>query len=187
MIIVEGPDGSGKDTLINYLLELPQTGPLLERGPRAVKSSTEGAVDNLGKWVKNDYLSWRDQRKCRVYNRHPVISEMIYGPIIRGGFQPDFLSAYNWVMPHIAREAMVVLCLPPLKEVRKKVSADRDMPGVVEQIDLIYSEYASLSREWPGFLINYDYTRSNPDRVAIPVIGYLYAEFLRKEGRYYHA
>lgn len=72
MIIIEGHDASGKSTLAEYLsstLELPiqeSEGP-----PQSIEEMTERV---------NKYLNGPEDV---IYVRHPIISERIYGPIIR--------------------------------------------------------------------------------------------------------
>lgn len=157
MIIVEGPDGSGKDTLIDRLLHDFRID--LIRGPRAVKSSTSGPVDNLGDWMITDFDSWRYRETCNIYNRYPLISEPIYGPRLRGHFQPGFLDTKNLLTPLVSKLALVIFCLPPLELVTQNVSKERDMPGVAQNIKSIYRDYEATQKGWPGWNVIYDYTK----------------------------
>lgn len=158
MIIVEGPDGSGKDTLIQRLMtDVPE----LVLGPRAVNNSLKGPVSNLNTWMLKDYLEWKHEPATRVYNRYPIISEPIYGTIIRGYMQPGFYSIARLLNDYIARESLVIICLPPVSELNKNVSPERDMPGVTELINELWSEYLALAKHWCGPLVTYDYTQDN--------------------------
>ena len=80
MLIVEGPDGAGKTQLIQRLRLNLQ----LELMPRVVSSDTEMMVD-LQEWVNEDLHAGL---KRAIYDRHRLISEPIYGPVLRKEMQP---------------------------------------------------------------------------------------------------
>ena len=161
MIIVEGPDGSGKTMLLETLMAQYPSIPLHDRASRSGPDG--GPVDDLYGWAMRDIRSWRDD-PVQFYDRHPLVSEYIYGPIIRGSVDYRFLNT-----PYrrfLERRALTIVCLPPLEAVRSSVSAERDMLGVVAHIDAIWTLYASLSATWsagPGLsLITYDWTTQDP-------------------------
>lgn len=158
MIIVEGPDGGGKTTLIKQILNQY---PSLKRAPRA-SEGVAGPVSDLFDWTSRDVNSW-DIRPLSVYDRHPVISEYIYGPIIRESLDERFHT--SGLRRRVSRTALVIVCLPPLEVVRASVSDERDMPGVATHIDAIWHLYASLRACWPGWsgLLFHDYTRAGGD------------------------
>lgn len=160
MIIVEGPDGSGKDTLIAQLMS--DFGTLVVRGPRAVKSSHAGPVDNLGKWVAEDLRQWPWSEATRIYNRHPLISEPIYGPLLRGHVDPGFQMSWDLAWNYFTSNTLVIFCLPPLSVVMNNVSQARDMPGVAENIEKIWESYRAGAKEYPGWAMKYDYTEEGP-------------------------
>lgn len=173
MIIVEGPDGSGKDTLIDELIH--QLGVDVVKGPRAVKSSISGPVDNLGDWVLKDYREWGMTEACRIYNRHPLISEKVYGPVLRGGIERGLSDASEALLQAFAGSTLVIMCRPPLEVVRECVNADRDMRGVVDNIDEIYSRYQAMEKLWPGWMVKYDWT--NPGdfrRVLLACMAFIF-------------
>lgn len=143
MIIVEGPDGGGKTTLIERILaQYPRTLQLHARASEGVS----GPVPDLYEWALKDLNTW-GQQPLSVYDRHPLISEYIYGPIVRGVMDPRFHTTS--LRRHLARRALVIVCLPSLGAVRASVSDDRDMPGVRTHIDAIWTSYASLGACWP--------------------------------------
>lgn len=154
MIIVEGPDGSGKDTLINRLME---DFPELKRGPRACDSLL-GPRDNLGIWLIDDWKSWSYSLSPRIYNRYPLLSEPIYSEILDRPYAKGFLEVSSKLSGIVATQSLVLMCLPSLEKVRGNVDASRDMPGVVENIDRIYSRYEDLARGgWDGWVVRYNY------------------------------
>lgn len=154
MIIVEGPDGSGKDTLI---AEMMRADDRLFLGPR-MSSSKEGPVTSLAKAA---YASLTPlPEPGAMFNRHAVISEPIYGPIVRGcnrlqaerhadewsttAAHPDWVVYDNLLQLLFKARPLIIICLPPLEQVRANVTQDRDMPGVTENIDLIWMQYRQL-------------------------------------------
>src|SRR5215211_3588455 len=82
LIIVEGPDGSGKTTLIEKLAS-EFNFPVM---PRVVNKDTEAMVD-LVKWTEEDLTKGFGPR---IYDRHRLISEPIYGSVVRHEMQPGF-------------------------------------------------------------------------------------------------
>lgn len=137
MIIVEGPDGAGKTTLIRQLQE---KWPDLEVAPRVVSKDAEAMVD-LQMWV-NDNLSQGPQYK--IFDRHRLISEFIYGPILRKEQQPGF-SSDIWVWHSLRRferlRPVLIYCLPPLEVVKANIAGDTDNRVVWDHIEGIYTAY----------------------------------------------
>lgn len=163
MIIVEGPDGAGKTTLISRLT----SGILYDVsiGPRA-SHSTNGPVDDLSRWVDTNLLSW-GHSELKIYDRYPLISEPIYGSIIRGEVDSHFTD--KWLRHRLntfRSMTFVIWCIPPLKVVRANVTvSDHETPtqmdGVAMNIDAIWSLYAMHAQMWIGPAMIYDYTKSN--------------------------
>lgn len=156
-IIVEGMDGSGKDTLIRDLVATYPGHTLHDRA----STSLGGPVANLGEWVAKDAVRMIETGPW-IYNRHPLISEPIYGrvrpnkPTIDPFNNPAWLSAYRRI---VGRESILVICQPPFHVVRATLEAqgpEAHMPGVYENALELYSKYAMLV--WPGPTIRYNYT-----------------------------
>lgn len=164
---MEGPDGGGKSTLIKQIFT---QFPTIKRAARA-SEGVSGPVDDLYDWAVHDMAGWWNQPMA-IYDRHPLVSEYIYGPICRGTMDPRFHD--TGLRRRMARTALVIVCLPPLKVVRSSVSDERDMPGVATHIDAIWHCYASLKSCWAGQsgLLYYDYTKSS-DRDLSQVFAYV--------------
>lgn len=159
MIIVEGPDGAGKTNLVEYLASQFD----LVRHERA-SHGVDGPVANLFDWAYNDVCSMPDQ-PLAVYDRHPLISEYIYGPICRSTLPPGFVTTTAHLMIRtMAQSVLVVLCRPPTGRLVASVAPERDMPGVTEHIERIASAYDAMRMLWPGQVITYDFTQ--PDARA---------------------
>jgi hypothetical protein len=155
MIVIEGPDGAGKTTLLNKLRLQFKEIPV---APRVVSKDAEAMVD-LVEWVEeNVERGWQNV----FFDRHRLISEPIYGPILRSKAEPGFSDFgwfhqqaeefYHWINP------MVIYCLPPLSRVMGNLRFDPDNKAIVNYAEQIYSAYvAAAARD----LI------ARPDRVVI--------------------
>lgn len=158
MIIVEGPDGAGKTTLINQLCE--RFG--LEVAPRVVTKDAEAMVD-LKDWVEQNIA---EGFQYKIFDRHRLISEFIYGPLLRKEQQPGFTDLiwshvqlrrlYNDVQPFI------IYCLPPLDEVKHNLEGDAENKVVADHVEAMYTAYVHrINLDWvfrPAHTLVWDYT-----------------------------
>jgi hypothetical protein len=154
-IILEGPDGAGKTTLAS---DLQAHFPGMEMHPRFC-TSVGGPIDGLAEAV---YKDARARPTHFIYDRHPVISDYVYNASIPGRrFSPEFLTiAMGRVRERVAKSSFTIFCLPPFMSVLRNVERDREeqMPGVRENIELIYNLYHMHYLMWPGRKLLYDYT-----------------------------
>lgn len=159
MIIIEGPDGSGKSTLIRQLskdLALPIA-------PKVVSSDTKPLVD-LDKWTE---LNLNAGFQEVLFDRHRLISEPIYGPATRSQQHVRFMDL-GWMSEMMGRfyglDPIIIYCLPPLNIVRANVNReDTDNEAVRGRIAAIYAGYvaratADIARG-VGKLYNYQTTQ----------------------------
>lgn len=155
VIVVEGPDGSGKSTLVDMLLD---EFPKLQRAPRASESAT-GPVADLARWVDEDLT--RDVAGL-VYDRHPLVSEPIYGSVVRHNLRPGFDSPHQlqarWVR-WLRRDPLLVVCLPDVETVQANVAqSDVQMPNVRETTAMVHGLYVNALATFPGRKERWDYT-----------------------------
>jgi adenylate kinase family enzyme len=156
-IIVEGPDGAGKTTLVQ---ELQHHFPKMELHPRFC-TSTGGPIADLTEAVFRDV---KTHPTHYIYDRHPVISEYIYNTSIpERAIRESFLSeAMGRLRERVARHSLVIWCLPPLDHVMINVLRDEEdgnqMSGVANNIERIYEQYRMHRVLWPGKSIIFDYT-----------------------------
>lgn len=154
MIIVEGPDGAGKTTLVRQLsdwLDIPL-------GPRSVSSDGVGQVD-LREYVLRELRFSR-----QIYDRFALISGPIYG--VASGMKPPNNVFMDSVWHGVAEKKMVkvqpliIYCLPKPFVVKQNIKHDPTSAKVVgNNIDQIYWGY---------------YTRAARDRAVLPTVWYDY-------------
>lgn len=154
-IIVEGPDGSGKSTLVRRMT-LPSTASTLklELMPRAC-TSEGGPVDELAQWTIDD-LGRSSEGRLELHDRYPLFSEMIYGPITRGKLATLFDTEWHDLAMSLLRDnhqAVLVWCLPPRHMVIDNVLDEdkaKHMEGVAEQIGDIWDAYQAMIKYMVG-------------------------------------
>lgn len=158
MIIVEGPDGAGKTTLIEQLKE--RYG--LEVAPRVVTKGAEAMTD-LKVWVEQNLA---EGFQYRIFDRHRLVSEFIYGPLLRQQQQPGFTDM-SWSWRQLAKlyegvEPIIIYCLPPLEVVKANVSSDPENVVVADHIEAMYTAYVHrISLDMihrPRHTVIWDYT-----------------------------
>lgn len=177
VIVVEGPDGAGKTTLIKGLLELF---PALTLSPRVVSKDAKAMVD-LVEWVEVDN---HDNPPNRIYDRHRMISEPVYNAVLRDRTQPGFDQPV-WFMNQMTkfynRNPLLIYCLPPRDMVKNNVFADPDNKVVqtedgrtIERIYDLYQLRATLDLVHHSYTLVYDYTKAYAFKQAMLVTkGYL--------------
>lgn len=157
MIIVEGPDGAGKTTLIKQLTERYE----LDVAPRVVSKDTEAMID-LKVWTEENVKAGFQNL---IFDRHRLISEPIYGPILRTEQAPGFTDL-QWLFTMLWKfykaRPVIIFCLPPLEVVKANIANDPDNVVVADKIEGIYAAYAArASLDWAaneGQFI-WDYTK----------------------------
>lgn len=157
-IIVEGPDGSGKTTLVNQLVIETK----YKRAPR-FSHSTGGPMEFLYEATITDMKAQRSERL--IYDRYPSISEPIYATTLEGRtldkrfHSPEYIQARQKFYTH----AHLIICLPPFEVVKSMVQSSDQLEGVKEKIAELYGSYdifaATIERIFPGKLTVYDRTR----------------------------
>jgi hypothetical protein len=139
MIIFEGPDGAGKTSLaVRLSRELGI--PIADK----VVSSDMTPMTDLAQWTE-DNVSCGFQR--RIFDRHRLISEPIYGPATRSRQDLRFCDP-GWMMEMTARfyacDPIIIYCLPPIQTVRANVNReDTDNAAVKSRIGAIYAGYVA--------------------------------------------
>lgn len=146
MIVVEGPDGAGKTTLIEELMSRFD----FDLQQRVVGSDTKAMTD-LKAWVEHDNWkkAWVEGAMIPLYDRHRLISEFIYGPIVGRAPEPGF-DNFEWVNRELhsfyIKHPLIIYCLPPIEVVRENAQReDTDNSAVAHRIDGIWVAYSRFA------------------------------------------
>jgi len=159
MIIVEGPDGSGKSTLVDRLAQTLR----LPVASKVVGADTQPLL-NIRQWTESNV---EKGFQPVIFDRHRLISEPIYGPAMRKRQDAEFYDL-GWLSDMMWRfyqaNPVIIYCLPDILTVRENVlREDTDNAAVKEHIVAIYAGYvARASMDFTrgvGRLYNYKTTR----------------------------
>lgn len=151
MIVVEGPDGSGKTTLIKRLVQLIA----LECVPKAVSSEMNAEVD-LSVYIEKQLNRGFGPR---LYDRFALISGPIYGPLF--GMRPpndifqDFGQLASWLSRFYAIEPLVIYCLPHHERVAANLWASEDFTNR-DQVENFMQAYWSYKMKVADMMNNSD-------------------------------
>lgn len=142
MIIIEGPDGGGKTTLLKRLeVGLAEYG--IHQGvhagtpnrDRMWETTVERTYDAIGRDLNPNYppLVWD-----RLF-----YSELVYAPIM--GRRNAFGLRSNYVHRLIAyTQSPVIFCMPPIKEVMENVAKTKQHSWVAGNEEKIWNRYHNI-------------------------------------------
>lgn len=135
MIVVEGPDGSGKTSLVQRLINDLK----LQQIPRAASSDAEYMVP-LDEWVEN--VQYRADERI-ILDRHQLISHLMYGPTMKRTLYGKFQSGF-WLASALEKfwqsEPIVIICLPDLATIKANLEVDEHKVAQAD-IDVFYWNY----------------------------------------------
>lgn len=146
MIIIEGMDGSGKTTLAQKLSYRMGNVPI----KRFVTSGGPTNWDLLVRKAKAALQDLHDQvtqnrRPAVIYDRFPLISEAVYGSILRGRnhFGDEWLALIERLL---ALDPIVIYCRPMITSILQNIreTAHGQMDGVVSKAPKLISAYDEL-------------------------------------------
>ena len=155
MLIIEGPDNSGKSTLVRNLAEDLHIPYQHSEGPWESRRDLLESLEDID--IKNssdDYF---------IQDRYPLISELIYQPILR----PDDVMVDIATQPErsywkkIFKMEFLVVCIPPVERILDEVSLSLQPKKIQDHIGNIYESYRNFVHMIKGQEIRlfvYDWT-----------------------------
>ena len=161
LTIVEGVDGSGKSTLIKgwrssklfYFHTLASTGP----PPKREVLQAELA-----------WLARLPRSITLICDRHRLISEPIYGPILRGRSMLGLEKTIGETLIDLG--AQIVYCRPTIEVIVENVRASQaeQLDGVWDHLAELVEAYDRTMDELSNFVsvFEYNYHLSSPARIA---------------------
>ena len=167
MIIIEGMDGSGKTSLAQKLSfrlgNVPIKRLVTSGGPTYYDLLVERTRATLTE-LRNQVT--RNQRPVVIYDRFPLISEAVYGTILRGrnSFGDEWTTLINLLL---ALDPVVIYCRPRIESILQNTreTADSQMEGVVSRARELVNAYDELiswlqvkaHRQGSGRILVYSY------------------------------
>ena len=137
MIVVEGPDGAGKSTLIKSLM---LANPCLKQAPRACSSLGGPLVgDDLIEWIREYGILYG-----YIYDRHPCISGPVYSAVYADTPEERTWTWLQGAFYEIRENASVIYCRPPRREIGRAVTESAQMAGVDRNIHRIIDTYDAI-------------------------------------------
>lgn len=136
MIIVEGPDGAGKTTLVERL----ETELGVTREPRAVTSGAQ-KMKPIGQYVEEELEKGFG---TRLYDRFALISSPMYLSLPNPTFSEEMLDlvwlASAWGKFRVINP-VVIMCLPDFATVKANVAKDESSKVMWDHWETIYWNY----------------------------------------------
>jgi len=150
MVIVEGSDNTGKTRLIEFLA-------CNSIGLKVIKSPGPQSAEFLATWCLTMFKE--DLIRPLIFDRFPVISEMVYGPMFR---VRDVLQEFGeGCFRDILKDSqpLIIYCRPHIGKIMDL--GDREqMKGVRENISILVDKYdyeIDLMRKEGFAIIEYDF------------------------------
>ena len=170
-IIVEGMDNTGKTTLLKALSERFRVEPT-----NSCRSIPKGEQI---RWMKNELAG-----PAKLFDRFPLISESIYGPIVRGtqffpmiGGDSFFHTMEKVVIP---ANPIIIFCNPGIEKVAESFGERWQMGGVKENMTALMDAYGVVgnifSRMTPLTVMVYDYNKHTPELISCILEYYMEAD-----------
>lgn len=145
MIIIEGMDNSGKTTL-GETLAAHFDWPLIH---------SPGYGPEMVNWAMSTLLV----KAPRIYDRHPCISERVYGPVLRNRVEFNSRRGEAVIERFIEENPLIIYCKPPDSVITK------DLKGQMEGIEsnaltliMTYNRLMAYLSDMGFLVIKYDFT-----------------------------
>ena len=163
MIIVEGMDNSGKSTLIANIANRFGLKVIKRSGPPAANVTVAVSAREAEEAFILETLTFLVLSPQVIYDRFPIISEGIYGPLLRNKnvFEREGTTWEHWLNRLRQCNPLVIYCRPPEEKILCFSPEREQMQGVTDNARLLIHRYDQLmdKLEKQGFLfIKHDFT-----------------------------
>lgn len=163
MIIVEGMDNSGKSTLIANISNRFGLKVIKRSGPPQADVTINITLREATQAFMLDTLSFLELNPQVIFDRFPLLSEEVYGPILRDGsvFQKGTLPAACWLERLRQCNPLIVYCRPPEEKILCFSPRRAQMDGVIDNARELINRYDHLIEglEKRGFMVvRHDFT-----------------------------
>lgn len=164
VIIVEGPDGSGKSTLVKNLKSR-----FVLKSLKTIKHGPPADAQDLYERCRDLLMEATESGNHCIIDRFGLIGEQIYGPILRGKDlwveipqkKQEILTAFNTLNPFI------IYCRPPATIIASLANHEvksYDTPEHLQALQdnqlLIIKSYDNFFANWKSYnFCTWDYTR----------------------------
>lgn len=152
MIIVEGIDNSGKTTIAKHIAETLGIdyvhNTIIPRG---------SPNEDLSEWIMFIEESLMNPF-TRVFDRHPILSERIYGPALRGR---NLLATTDYFSTLMEKAPIIVYACLPIEQVVETFDERPQLSRVLENLPTLIEAYDRLMVEIENYGIEvyyYDHT-----------------------------
>jgi thymidylate kinase len=149
IIILEGPDGSGKTTLANKIKD--QTGFMLLHRSHQTDSNAESLFDEYAQVIKAG-------KNC-IMDRG-WYSEMVYGPVMRGGSAITYPQMYELERMLAKNGALIIHCTAPEATLWKRcLKRGEDYVTKKDTFHAICNGFDTLMMDVPHYVpvLTYEY------------------------------
>ena len=168
MLIVTGMDNTGKTTLVKQLLDefnSPDS-KNTEGDFKVINSPGPIGKEAQERWLISQLTLRKEDRDRGIYERFPILEEMVYGPVLRGQSLFEHGDPYFKLLKEL--NPMIIYTRPS----RDKIFnfGDRyQMEGVIEKGTELLAAYDDLMLRLMGEgwkVIVYDYETGEPKSLA---------------------
>jgi thymidylate kinase len=136
MVVIEGPDGSGKTTLCNRLLAEGFVSKVLP-SPRIPANKNAERM----KYETDRYLKLYGDNNTVAVDRY-LFSEVVYGKILRGKSVFSQAEYMNKLIQLMMAGSIVIFCMP-----NKLIFKEKENPQVIEKQEEIKAGYQNAIRD----------------------------------------
>lgn len=170
LVIVEGCDASGKSTLIEQLRLESKKYFWVVRSSGPPRTYPEVA----------DAISWLTRSSHSgppiVCDRHPLISEPIYGLVLRG---KNLLAGHfseSDIREHLLDSVdRIIYCRPPTEQILLKIGHQAQLKGVPDNLERLIQVYDQtmefLEKHFGVVVKHYDYTVDTSEAKLVSLFG----------------